>query len=481
MRQLQRVYSLVLNPVYRMTGQINEKIRNGIISLCCLFLSGFFIAYYDTSNWATLYLRHGQNNLICGLVLLILIIFSINAPLKDYGWDIILFWLMFAAGLGLVIVSFIHPVGSGYRSFGFMLMFEFPCLYYVWNNRGDYNTLYIRLAGATSIVGLAYYLKVVTLALTGDLTEVVFRVYATFYNANLLSMVGMVMVCSSLYMFSVKRSDIKWFIFSVVSFAAGWDIIRMGVSRLSMLVGFGGIFAYCVFWFKTRKHLTDARTFRVQFIRFGCIVIATVLFLLNGEVLLNINTAMQYRRNNEVSAEQGAAEDAEGGDTAGIPDEAAQHDISSATDRFSTQGKDLNTYTAGRIAIWQRYAEHLNMLGNDMDAVDFTELTGVNVKHAHNNFLEFGFRCGIPVAIIHTLLELYAGIVCIIFLFSRKYRDPAYLFAVIFMICYAVESVFDIATVPFERHAPFYFYMILIPVFGRYSDMRRKAEADPED
>ena len=39
------------------------------------------------------------------------------------------------------------------------------------------------------------------------------------------------------------------------------------------------------------------------------------------------------------------------------------------------------------------------------------------------------------------------------------------------MICYAVESMFDIATLPFERHAPFYFYMALIPLFGRLNDV----------
>ena len=33
------------------------------------------------------------------------------------------------------------------------------------------------------------------------------------------------------------------------------------------------------------------------------------------------------------------------------------------------------------------------------------------------------------------------------------------------MITYAVQSLFDIATMPFERPAPFYFYMAMIPIF----------------
>ena len=207
MYYLQGFYSLMLNQTYKITGKIDERFRNGVITLCCVFLSGFFIAYYDVANRWTLYLRHGHNNLICSLVIIVMIIFSVRAPLVRVRWDVKLFWLLFAAGLGLVVISFIHPIGDGYRSFGFMMMFLFPCLYYVWNNRGDYNTLYIRLAGATSAVGLAFYIKLTFLALNGELAEEGFRVKAYFYNANLVSMVGMVMICSAVYMFFVNRTS----------------------------------------------------------------------------------------------------------------------------------------------------------------------------------------------------------------------------------------------------------------------------------
>ena len=479
---LQDLYSLVLNPLFRVTGKIDNRIRNVIISLCCVFLTGFFIAYYDTSTRETLYLQHGHNNFICSVVLVVLIIFSIKAPLKRVRWDNMLFWLFFSAGLGLVIISFIHPIGEGYRSFGFMMMFLFPCLYYVWNNRGDYNILYIRLAGATSAVGLAFYLKIMMLALSGELAVQGFRVKATFYNANLVSMVGMVMVCSAVYMFFVKRTSRRWFVFAALTFGAGWGIMRMGVSRVSMLVGFGSVFAGCVFWLKDRKTLVYAENWRIQFIRIGCIVIVTILFMFNGEILLNVNTAMQFRQNNEVSAEQGSLNDTEDEETTmELPEEATQHNVVSSSDRFSTKGKNLNIYTAGRINIWKSYAAHLNLLGNDFDTIDFSVMTGTGVKHAHNNFLEYAFRCGIPVALIHILLELYAGIVCIGFLFNKRYSDPKYLFAVIFMVCYTLESLFDIATVPFERHAPFYFYMIMIPVFGRVNDNCRSLKSESSE
>lgn len=101
------------------------------------------------------------------------------------------------------------------------------------------------------------------------------------------------------------------------------------------------------------------------------------------------------------------------------------------------------------------------MAGNDFSKTDWTEMTGDTVAHAHNNFLEYGYRCGIPVATMFILLELFAGLITLKYLFSRKWNRDCYLFAVIFMFMYAVMSMLDIATIPMERYAPFAFYIIL--------------------
>jgi len=469
MYYLQKLYSLIFNPVFSLTSKIDERVRNAGITLCCLFLTGFFIAYFDRAYTDLLYRHHGQNNIICGSVMFILILLSIKDPLKKVIWDRCIFTLMFLAGAGLVVIRFIHPTGTGYRSFGLMLMFFYPLLYYVWNNRGDYNLLFSRLSAATAVTGILFYIRVAHLALNGDLRIVAMRVTGTLHNANMFSMIGMVMICASTYMFLVNRSSKIWFVLSALSFGIGWSIVLMGVSRLSILVGAGSMFSFVVFWLKTKNTFTAAKSLKICFIRFSLVLITAILMVFVGNILLDINTEIAFQKYNEASMESGSTEYIDQAEE----DATDQKDVSSAADRFSAEGKDLDGYTAGRINIWKRYAEHLNMIGNDMDQVDFKELTGTSVRHAHNNFLEYGFRCGVPVAVIHLLVELYAGIVCLIFLFGKKYTDPCYLFAVVFMVCYTVESLFDIATVPFERHAPFYFYILLMLVFGRKQDLSR--------
>lgn len=483
---IQRLFALILNPVYALTGKINIRIRNACISLCCIFMSIFFIAYYDTYNRLNLYLNHGHNNLICGAVLILLIVFSIDRPLEKVKWVPLQFWLFFLSGAGLFFISLLHPIGDGYRSFGLMMMFLFPCLYYVWNNRGDYNVLYIRLTGAASAVGLVFYIYCIKAAFAGNLIVVGGRTAAFFFNANLFSMVGMAMVCSAVYMFTVNMKSLPWFLFGALSFAAGWEIILLGVSRLSMLVGIGSIFALVIFSFKTYGMIIPARSGLESFIKVGIITIIIILIVAAGSVMMDVNSTIQYKRAAGVPVETPEKTGDDSTDTTGdteieIPPEVTENNVQSASDRMSTSDKDLNTYTAGRINIWNGYASQLNLLGNNLDETDFAELTGTGVQHAHNNFLEYAYRCGIPVACLHILLELYSGIVCIFFLFKKKYKDPAYLFAVVFMICYAVESMFDIATLPFERHAPFYFYMALIPVFGRLNDFRQGRVSDQDD
>ena len=132
--------------------------------------------------------------------------------------------------------------------------------------------------------------------------------------------------------------------------------------------------------------------------------------MVSGPVLLTINS---HNASQKDASEESAVLTEEAVET-------SENDTVSAADRFDTSGKDINAYTAGRINIWKGYASHLNMWGNAFDDVKIHEVTGGPVVHAHNNFLEIAYRCGVPVACIHLLLELYTGIICIVFLFGKN-------------------------------------------------------------
>lgn len=454
MLYLQSIYSIILNSMHKATGRLSRKTSNAVITLSCAGLISFFICFFMPKFWkygikGSLTLNTG----ICSIMLFLIILFGIKGELKSIKWNPFVFFLFFFAGAGVMAISFLHPIGKGYRAWALLMMFGFPCLYYVWNNRGDYNELYKRLSAATVIVGIIFYVYCFIRATNGKLKIVSERITGAFYDANMLSMIGMIMVCCAFYMLLVNRQSKAWFALTALGFGVGTDIVLLGESRLSILIVVGSLFAFSVFYIKCREDY-GGKSRSAKLLRTEIILLSLIIFILAGKLMVEVNA-------------KAVDEDAEA-QTASVITYVYQDPTTpgeSPLDRFSPDGQDLNAYTAGRVNIWKNYAQFLNMTGNDFNKADWAALTGDTVKHAHNNFLEIGFRCGVPVAILHTLLELVAGIICIIFLFGRKYRDPSYLFSIVFMVSYAVESLFDIATLPFERPAPFFFYMAMLPVF----------------
>lgn len=470
---IQKCFSFFLNPVSIILNKVSESFKHLVITACCFALVVYFVLYFTPST--DIRFRLTYDHLICGAILIILTLFSIEGPLKPVRWNKLVFSAFVLSGFGIILTSFLHPVGSGYRAFGMMLMVGFPCMYYVWNNRADYESLYKRLSAATAAVGMLYFCYCFYRANRGELGIAYGRVTGTFYDSNMFSMIGMIMVCASLYMLLVNRNSKLWFLLAATAMGAGISIVKMGVSRLAILVVLGSMVAFPIYYLKTQSYFTEAAGLVIKLIRAELLLVAVIVFVLAGNLMLSLNAraveASQLPPESESAAVETETEQqiepeqqSETGQQTEVVAEGETETLD-PMDRFDTDGMDLNTYTAGRYQIWKGYAQFLNLTGNDFSKADWNALTGDTVKHAHNNFLEIAYRCGVPVACLHIMLELIAGIICLIWLFSPKYKEPYYLFCIVFMICYTVQSLFDIATLPFERPAPFYFYMMMIPVF----------------
>lgn len=412
--------------------------------------------------------------MVCCMILFILIAASINKPLKSVKWNPLIAYVFFAAGLGIFAISFLHPIGDGYRAFSFILMFGFPCLYYVWNNRKDYDELYKRVAAGTSVAGILYFLYYCYIASNGDLLFLNGRVRVTFYDPNMFSMIGMIAVNSALYMLLVNRRNVAWFALTAFSLGTGSSIVYLGGSRLSMLVVAGSLFSFAVFYIKVRAELGNTKSIGLFLLKCAILVVSISLFVFVGNMMLSVNNVIVADRaaqeellnSTDAGVEETQAQSTAEGEAAA---EAPGDDNDDLIDRIitSTQETTADSFLSGRITLWRNYAKFLNLTGNDFSKTDWDVMNegAPSARHAHNNFFELAYRCGVPVACIHILLELMAGIICLIWLFGRKYKEPYYLFCVISMSCYALESMFDIATLPFERPAPFYFYLAMIPIF----------------
>lgn len=438
-KPLQDFYIIIMNFIYsKYIEKIDSKVREAYLHFIFCLFELYFILFFS-NEFKHILFTHGQRGIFGAALLFLAASFSMDRPLQHIRWRMRLFIPMAFGALGLIVTGLLHPIGSGYMSFGFILLLIYPCFYFVWNNRKDYETLFDIASKANLEIGMMFFIYCILIYGNDIFQTDRGRFQGPIKDPNLYSLIGMAMVCSAMYMIYRKRKDRYIPIVYIVAATIGFAIIVLGQSRSALMVGAGAMIITSIFSFKNSERVTRA-------FKKAMVFIVVLLICTNAPMVIS---------------------------NADSPGEGIATEESSFFERFSFKGKDLNTFTSGRADIWEKYAEKLNMTGNNFDETDWTVMTGDTVTHAHNNFLEYGYRCGIPVATMFILLELFAGLITLKYLFGRIWKRDAFLYATLYMFMYAVMSMLDIATIPMERYAPFTFYLlltILIDTDDNYGD-----------
>lgn len=420
----------MLRPAETLALQLNRNIKQVCMTGLFILFSVYFLMHNSGFFVRGRFISYTRLHVWGFIALVMLCIVSIEEPLGRVRWNRLFLWLFLLCGLGLIITGLIHPIGDGYLFFGVMLVTVYPCLYYIWSCRGDCTPLFDAAANAQVITGLIYFVVFAVLFSLGRITPLADnRIPGTMLNGNYFSTYGTCLLLSALYLIYRKRKEHGILIWLYVSVVIGLYVTLLGQSRLSTVICAGCVLIYCIYAVKARK--ADQPVEKNADKKKRMLAIAAVMLLAAGAVIVII-----------------------------------QGNDSTIFDRFASNGRSPNDYTAGRIWIWSNYARHLNLFGNDFSQVDWTELTGDTVRHAHNNFLEYGYRCGVIAASLFIIFQLITGIKTLIYLFSKRYTKDCYLFAIFFMINYTLESLFDVATMSMERYSSFFFYILLCAVFA---------------
>ena len=448
---IQLFYIKTLNPLYQLTGKISDRTRNIIIFIIFLLFFIYFACYRSSilnpivsTPLPTLFDRH-----LWGSVLLLLLsIFSINQPLHHVEWKGIILIPQLLMGLGIVITGFIHPIGDGYQTFGFMLLFVFPCLYFVWNNRRDYDLLFSLLVYAMIIANLCLFLLLFYYASKGQLLMEGARCAGIMSNSNCFSLIGLELVLGAVYLLITKKPGWPLFVLLCFSAGTGLGIMLIGQMRLAFIIVFVCLLVSILF-VAIKKGSVKQTNMKKLLIRCfaGLGIIALTIML--SFVLLNINNRAVDSAN---AVSQNAAEQT-----------ATAKDTSNVFDRFKIKERDANSFSSGRVIRWKLYGKELNLLGNNFDLYDQDKMTGGQAyPFAHNIFFEIGYRCGIPVGILSVLLIIITGIMSLKYLFSKKNKELYLLFPIISAITYAAEALLDCAALPFFQAEALCFYFAMI-------------------
>jgi len=454
---LQTIVIQLLNCLWRINRAMKDDRREGLLQLMFVFVAVFFLMIY--SGFATtIHLRTQLSRHITGLVLLLfIIIFSQDREIHHVNWRKAISVPMIFTGIAILIVSFIHPVGSGCRVFAVMLIVFFPALALVWNNRGDYNRLFDCIAYAVSWVGIAYLVLCICLILRGEINSLydaeLLRFKGTLSHSGNLSQVYTSVFCSGMYLFIQHFGRLKAVIYAAAVYGIGAGMLMLGQGRSCILACVASLISSVIFFIKyvdkgdikeTAAKLTAAAV--ISFVVAAGVSNIPVWFAPENTVSDLIPAGVEVVQVAE--AADGLAESVEG--------------------RFSVEGQDLNSYSSGRIDLWLLVMRNLNMLGHDVEQQSIHDLTQNDwLIYAHNVFLEMSYRCGIPVGFLFLVLEYIACCMAVRYLFRNVRRETCLIFPIMFVIIYFTQSMLDCAGMPFILESGLYYYLCLIPMMDK--------------
>ena len=427
---IQSSYVELMNCIYnRITRHIPTRVRDILVLVIFIILAFYFVVFRSKNLYPTLLNEQDICQFFGGCMLMLVAIFSMQKEINIVQWrtSLVVPYMLFA--LGLVAIGLMHPIGGGYGFFGLMLLSVYPCLYLVWNNRDDYETLFDMIALAFMIVGTVYFIWFIYADYAKIETLHEGRHEGGLYNANFLSFVGISLCCVAMYYFYrvlTKEGNRRALAisYSLITIIMGSVLILKGESRSAILILF--INALIVVFFLIKRVVianNKSKAIGLPIVIILCIVLAAVFMLGSKYDLLNMY-------------------------------------------RFDFSNQNADQFSSGRIRLWNNYAQNLTLLGHDMSSVDWNTLTGgMDTRHAHNNFLDYSYRSGIVVGICCLALQIVAGIIAIICMFKKKVNRGYEVFIVIFSIHYLVLSLIDIATMPMTNYGAFFFYICIAPLF----------------
>lgn len=445
---LQNLLIIIFNSIYKFTIKINENIKNLIIILC--FSISFIMPMLNLSNFEWWHFFNYTKQAMVGCILLmIIIICSIKGKLQLLNYNKVFTFFWCACAILILIASFHHVVGSGMRALTILMLIAFPCLYFIWGNRGDYNVLYELTAKAFVLVGIICYLySFIFIPL--DEGNSFGRYIGPTNNPNAMGMICAVVFMCALYLIANNN---KWFIVYIFISGVSVTYVVASGSRTAMLAMSFAFLAFMIFIIK--KQIIGNEKERVQ--KSGVRLIVVLLIIAGFALIIPV-----YNKHIESNLQEKIRETSKE-ITTDVQEQTEQEEP--VLIERSVNNSDLNSLSSGRIERWIYYGEQLNLMGNNID----NGRKG-DVGWVHFSALEIGYRTGIINGIIFLIIEIITAIYMIAFIFKKKYKESKYLFSAMAISVFGIYSLLDVAIFPFMTPPVLLYYISLISIFHNKTD-----------
>ena len=474
MSYLQSAYIFIAKPFGAINTEKNRKVRDVLVFLCFFAIFVLILVFISrpamfkdeagelsSLETALLGLNQFQNAIICGTILLIATLLSVENGIKKVPWNWFIGYIWLFLSVLIVISGLFHNIGSGSIVSQVIIALILPMLFLAWHSRDDSERLYVLVSYAIiALVFIVGFMSILAYPLADNTIANNSTRYMSFLNnPNRLGFFATTGAVAAVYLCGYMKKF--WIIIPAAALGICLQFAWLCKARSSALA----ILLLLVLWMLLHLKNKDSVKKLLAFILIAAVVCGATAPFITRE-------APEKAAYNSVPIPLVAVAKAAEGD---------------ALERLQS-GDDTGDYTSGRIAAWKEYVKYINITGNDasyylpIKAIDEESGFSVYYSLAHNTPLEVAFRSGIPAGILFLLLELIAlWYVIVRLLGRRKNLNRADLFAcpamLAFIIISTVESLVESLNGIFTTNVSVMFFLAcgVLFTFGM-----KKEESDTE-
>lgn len=360
------------------------------------------------------------------LLLALTILFSTKYPLKKTKWSL---WMSIPWFLltGLIIVTSIIN-DPRYLTVGALYLVAYPCFFFVWNSRGDWEKLFSIIVRAYAV----FFVGVLVVTMVGY-NPGADRFVGFFANPNSLgTYTATVAICLLVWADQCAQKSLWKMLLPWVLLGLCVGMCLMSRSRTSMMA----IAAVFFVWFVVRLITAERKgQFLISVVvGLGCAVVGYFVLVLYYEFVRPV-------------LENWLVQPAYAGSTLLDP-------VRGALDRWDAEGMTADRFSASRISIWKSYLPHLKLFGN----AALPEALGIE-KFAHMTALQIAFTHGIVAGVCYVALCLISAVRALGY--AVRGRTPLAVFPLVVIVGYVAISLLESTYTPFCFHVEVLFYLVV--------------------
>lgn len=462
METLQRIYIFMLNPIGRVTSKLSVERKNLILSIC-FFLISLQCFFYTTWEKYGVSFGYAELLIINTVFFCIIIIFSIDKPLIMIEWNKDIYIPWFLCSVFMIAAGLHHSITNALLFFAGLMLLVFPCFYFVWNNRTDYDLLY-RIVSKAVIAAILFFYFINILSVP----YVAGQAYQGIaVNPNSIGIASIAGVIASLYLVCVENKNLWLY---VVSAGISSAFAYFSVSRASIIAI---LLAYIVF---AIVYIRGSETIKLRINKKMIIMCATIISILLSVVCVKfILTEITPKTQPYIEHFLFESSYAENGS-----EEINEANDNLLMEKFS-RGEDVASMSSGRTDIWRAYIKELDFIGHERNEQGLYIPEMYGEYSAHNSYIEIAYRCGILAGLLYAWIAIYAAIYSFRFLIGKKLYNYRYGIIPMAVMAFGVLSNLERALYPFEKVHILLFFIALAPMFVKQVKTSRKNEENDNE